>query len=39
MTTKEKAIKLHKEVKSFIISCVSEDGYPLTKAVSPAKYF
>lgn len=38
MTTKEKAIKLHLKVKSFIISCVDEDGYPLTKAVSPAKY-
>lgn len=38
MTTKEKAIKLHKKVNSFIISCVGYDGYPLTKAVSPAKY-
>lgn len=38
MTTKEKAIKLHLKVNSFIISCVGEDGYPLTKAVSPAKY-
>lgn len=38
MTTKEKAIELHLKVNSFIISCVGEDGYPLTKAVSPAKY-
>lgn len=38
MTTKEKAIQLHNKVNSFIISCVGEAGYPLTKAVSPAKY-
>jgi len=38
MTTHEKANKLHKNVNTFILSCVGEDGYPLTKAVVPAKH-
>ena len=36
MKTREKAEKLHKRVNTFILSCVDEDGYPLTKAVVPA---
>ena len=38
MLAKEKAEKLHKKVNTFILSCVGSDGYPLTKAVVPAKY-
>jgi len=38
MTTKEKAHKLHKKVRTFILSCVDAEGYPLTKAVVPGKY-
>jgi len=38
MTPKEKAERLHKKVKTFILSCVGSDGYPLTKAVVPGKY-
>jgi len=38
MTIKEKAEKLHKKVGTFIITCVSADGYPLSKAVVPGKY-
>ena len=38
VTIKEKAEKLHQKVKTFIISCVGADGYPLTKAVVPAKH-
>lgn len=38
MTVKEQAEKLYKSVNTFILSSVGEDGYPLTKAVSPAKY-
>lgn len=38
MTTKEKAKKLYEKVDTFILSCVGVDGYPLTKAVVPAKY-
>ena len=38
MTTREKAEKLHQKVNTFILSCVGEDGYPLTKAVMPGKY-
>jgi len=38
MTAKEKAEKLHKKVNTFILSCVGSDGYPLTKAVVPAKH-
>ena len=37
MTTLEKATKLHKSVNTFILSSVSEDGFPLTKAVVPGK--
>lgn len=37
MTVKEQAEKLYKSVNTFILSCVGEDGYPLTKAVSPGK--
>ena len=38
MSTREEAEKLFKSVNTFIISCVGEDGYPLTKAVVPGKY-
>ncbi|MCL2195330.1 MAG: pyridoxamine 5'-phosphate oxidase family protein [Oscillospiraceae bacterium] len=38
MTTKDKATQLHRKVNSFILSCVDEDGYPLTKAVVPGKH-
>jgi len=38
MAVKEKAEKLHKKVKTFMISCVGGDGYPLIKAVVPAKH-
>jgi len=38
MITKEKAEQLHKKVNTFILSCVGEDGYPLTKAVVPGKH-
>lgn len=37
MTVKEQATKLYKSVNTFILSCVGEDGYPLTKAVVPGK--
>ena len=36
MTPYQKAKKLHKKVNTFFLSCVGEDGYPLTKAVVPA---
>jgi len=38
MTSKEKAEKLHRKVNTFILTCVGEDGYPLTKAVVPGKH-
>lgn len=38
MTVKEQAKKLYKSVNTIILSCVGEDGYPLTKAVVPGKY-
>ena len=38
MTPKEKAERLHKKVNTFILSCVGEDGYPMTKAVVPGKH-
>ena len=38
MTAKEKAEKLFKKVNTFILTCVGEDGYPLTKAVVPGKF-
>lgn len=38
MTTKDQAEKLYKKVNTFILSCVGTDGYPITKAVVPAKY-
>jgi len=38
MTSKEKAEQLHRKVNTFILSCVGADGYPLTKAVVPAKH-
>ncbi|MCL2447174.1 MAG: pyridoxamine 5'-phosphate oxidase family protein [Oscillospiraceae bacterium] len=38
MITTEKANQLHKKVNTFILSCVGEDGYPLTKAVVPGKH-
>lgn len=38
MTTREKAEKLYRNVNTFILTCVGEDGYPLTKAVVPGKH-
>ncbi len=38
MNQKENAEKLYKSVNTFILTCVGEDGYPLTKAVVPGKY-
>ena len=38
MTPIEKAERLHKKVNTFILSCLGEDGYPLTKAVVPGKH-
>jgi general stress protein 26 len=38
MTPNEKAEKLHRSVNTFILTCVGEDGYPLTKAVVPGKH-
>jgi len=38
MTPREKAERLHKKVNTFILSCVGEDGYPLTKAVVPGRH-
>lgn len=32
------AERLHRRVKTFIITCNGIDGYPLTKAVVPGKY-
>ena len=36
MEVRQKAEKLFKSVKTFIISCVDENGYPMTKAVVPS---
>lgn len=38
MTVKKQAEKLYKSVNTFILSCVGEDGYPMTKAVVPGKF-
>jgi len=38
MTSQQKADKLHKKVNTFILSCIGADGYPMTKAVVPAKH-
>lgn len=38
MMIKTKAEKLYKKVGTFILTCMGEDGYPLTKAVVPGKY-
>ncbi len=38
MNQKEKAEKLYKSVNTFILTCVGEDGYPMTKAVVPGKH-
>jgi len=38
MTTKQQAEGLHKKANTFILSCVGEDGYPLTKAVVAGKH-
>jgi len=38
MTTRDKAERLHKKVKTFILTCVGLDGYPMTKAVVPGRY-
>ena len=38
MTPYQKAERLHKKVNTFILSCVDEGGYPLTKAVVPGRH-
>ncbi|MCL2600078.1 MAG: pyridoxamine 5'-phosphate oxidase family protein [Treponema sp.] len=38
MTAKEKAEKLYKMVNTFVLTCIGEDGYPLTKAVAPGRF-
>lgn len=38
MSVKENVQKLYASVNTFILSCVDQDGYPLTKAVVPGKY-
>jgi len=38
MEPKEKAEKLYRKVNTFILTCIGEDGYPLTKAVVPGKH-
>lgn len=38
MTVKEQAEKLYKSVNTFILSCVGDDGYPLTKEVSNGRF-
>ena len=38
MNAKERAEKLHRKTKTFVLSCVDADGYPMTKAVVPGKY-
>lgn len=35
---RQKAEKLYKKVNTFILTCIGDDEYPLTKAVSPVKY-
>lgn len=37
MTIRERAEKLYKKTGTFILTCMDEDGYPLTKAVVPGK--
>lgn len=37
MDAKDRSEKLFKKVNTFILSCVDENGYPLTKAVVPGK--
>lgn len=34
----KQAEKLYKNVNTFILSCVGDDGFPITKAVMPGKY-
>jgi len=38
MTAKQQAERLHKKVDTFLLTCVGADGYPMTKAVVPAKH-
>jgi len=38
MTARKNAEKMYKCVKTFILTCIGSDGYPLTKAVVPGKY-
>lgn len=38
MKTKDNAEKLFKRVKTFVLTCVDKDGYPITKAVVPGKH-
>jgi len=38
MTAFQKAERLRKRVNTFFLSCISKDGYPLTKAVVPGKH-
>jgi len=35
---REQAEQLHRKVGTFILTCIGSDGYPMTKAVVPAKY-
>ena len=37
MTPKQQADNLHKKVDVFILTCIGEDGYPMTKAVVPGR--
>jgi general stress protein 26 len=38
MTTREQVERLYKKVNTFMLTCVSSDGYPITKAVVPGKH-
>jgi len=38
MTVTEKALRLYRRVNTFVLTCVGEDGYPLTKAVVPGRF-
>ncbi|MCL2594683.1 MAG: pyridoxamine 5'-phosphate oxidase family protein [Promicromonosporaceae bacterium] len=35
---REQAERLYRKVNTFVLTCVGEDGYPLTKAVVPGKH-
>ena len=38
MTAREQAESLYKKVNTFMLTCISSDGYPVTKAVVPGKH-